>query len=74
MYQLVEKILWAVSFIAIGGTITIMFFFVFAQSIVGSRTTQSQLARLLELTEQIQKQLVRISDQLQKEDRPQARS
>ena len=31
LYELVEKILWAVSFITIGGTLAVMFFFIFAQ-------------------------------------------
>jgi len=38
MYQVVEKILFGVNFIAIGGVVALMFFFIFAPSILGSKT------------------------------------
>ena len=38
LIELVEKILWAVSFMTIGGTLAIMFFLIFAQSILGSKS------------------------------------
>jgi len=44
LLELVEKILWAVSFIAIGGVVALMFFLVFAQSILGSKTIHSHLS------------------------------
>ena len=47
LHELVEKILWIVSFIAVGGALTLMFFLIFAQSIIGSKTIHSQLESLL---------------------------
>jgi len=69
MYELVEKILWATSFIAVGGTVTLMFFLIFAQSIFGSKTIQSQLERLLGQTEQMNEQLKQIARHLKKEEK-----
>lgn len=46
MYQVVEKILFGVSFIAIGGAVALMFFFIFAPSILGSKTIHKQLEKL----------------------------
>jgi len=57
LYELVQKILWGVSFIAVGGALVVMFFLVFAQSIVGSRTISTQLEKLLQQNEQISRQL-----------------
>ncbi|MHC4624222.1 MAG: hypothetical protein ACYS4W_10005 [Planctomycetota bacterium] len=65
MYELVERILYGVSFIAIGGTLALIFFFVFAPSILGSRTIRKQLERLEEQTEQMNKQLRQIGQQLE---------
>ena len=67
MYELVEKILWATSFIAIGGTVALMFFLIFAQSIFGSKTTHSQIDRLLSQTQQMNEQLRQIVQHLKKE-------
>ncbi|MCH7556095.1 MAG: hypothetical protein IIB56_01415 [Planctomycetes bacterium] len=67
LLELVEKILWAVSFIAIGGTVALMFFLVFAQSILGSRTVHSQLEALLRQNRQICEQLKQIVQHLEKE-------
>jgi len=67
MNELVQKILWAVSFIAIGGAMAIMFFLVFAQSILGSKTISMQLEKLLRQSEDINQQLKQIAEQLQKE-------
>ena len=61
MYELVEKILFGVSFIAIGGTVALIFFFVFAPSILGSKTTHKQLERLQQETERMNEQLKQIS-------------
>lgn len=69
MYELVEKILWATSFIAVGGTVALMFFLVFAQSIFGSKTIQSQLEKLLGQTEQMNEQLKQIARHLKKEEK-----
>jgi len=67
LHELVEKILWAVSFIAIGGTLALMFFLVFAQSILGSKTIHSQLEALLRQNRQICEQLKQIARHLEKE-------
>ena len=69
LYELVEKILWAVSFMTIGGTLAIMFFFIFAQSIFGSKTIHSQLEILLRQNRQIYEQLKRIAQYLEKESK-----
>ena len=45
--ELVEKILWGVSFIAVGGALTLMFFLVFAPSILGLKAIHKQLEELL---------------------------
>ncbi len=73
MYELIEKILWATSFIAVGGTVALMFFLVFAQSIFGSKTIQSQLERLLGQTEQMNEQLKQIARHLKKEEKQDVR-
>ena len=71
IYELVEKILWTVSFVAIGGALAVMFFLVFAQSILGSRTIHTQLEKLLHQTEQITEQLRQIAQHLARdEDEP----
>ena len=67
LHELVEKILWAVSFIAVGGTLALMFFLVFAQSILGSKTIHSQLEALLRQNRQICEQLKQIAQHLEKE-------
>ena len=67
LYELVEKILWAVSFITIGGTLAVMFFLVFAQSILGTKSIHSQLEILLRQNRQICEQLREITQSLEKE-------
>ena len=69
LYELVEKILWAVSFITIGGTLAVMFFLVFAQSIFGSKTIHSQLELLLRQNRQICELLKQIAQSLEKEEK-----
>lgn len=66
MYDMVERIMWAVSFIAIGGAITLIFFLLFAQSIIGSKTIHEQLEKLLRRGEQISEQLKQIAQHLEK--------
>jgi len=66
MYGLVERIMWGVSFIAIGGAIALIFFLIFAQSILGSKTIHEQLEKLLRQGEQISEQLKQIARHLQK--------
>jgi hypothetical protein len=67
LLELVEKILWAVSFIAIGGAVALMFFLVFAQSILGSKTIHSQIEALLRQNKEICEQLKQIAKYLEKE-------
>jgi len=67
IYELVEKILWAVSFVAIGGGLAVMFFLVFAQSIFGLRTIHTQLEKLLHQVEQMAEQLRQIAQRLGKD-------
>lgn len=69
LLEITEKILWAVSFIAIGGTLALMFFLVFAQSILGTRTTHSQLDALLKQSKQICEQLKQIAQYLEKKEK-----
>jgi hypothetical protein len=68
MYELTEKILRGVSFIAIGGALATMFFLVFAQTIIGSRTIHKQLERLLRETQRMNEQLERIARHLERDD------
>lgn len=65
MYDLVERILFAVSFIAIGGTLALIFFFVFAPSILGSRTINRQLEHLRQQAERMNEQLKQIVQHLE---------
>ena len=69
MYEIVEKILFGVGFIAIGGAVALMFFFVFAPSILGSKTIHKQLERLQREAEQMNEQLKRIAGHLENEKR-----
>lgn len=64
MFELVETILYAVSFIAIGGMLAIIFFFIFAPSILGSKTIHKQLEKLDGQFEKINEQLGKIADRL----------
>ena len=65
MFDLVRRIHWVVGYIAVGGTLMLMFLFSFAQSIFGSKTVHAQLEKLLDRTEQMNKQLKRIADNLE---------
>ena len=65
MYELVERILWSVSFIAIGGVLTLIFFFIFAPSILGSKIIQKQIDKLQHHVEQMNEQLKKIADNLE---------
>jgi len=67
MLELLEKISQSTSFMAVAGTVAVLFLFVFAQSIFGSKTTHSQLRELLRRTEDIAEQLKRIAGLLSKE-------
>jgi hypothetical protein len=69
MYEIVEKILFGVGFIAIGGAVALMFFFMFAPSILGSKVIHKQLDKLQREAEQMNEQLKRIAGHLENEDR-----
>ena len=66
MYELVQKILYGVSFIAIGGALAIIFFFIFAPSILGSKMIHKQLEQMREQLEQIKQHLKRIAEDSEK--------
>jgi predicted PurR-regulated permease PerM len=53
MVENIESILRVVTFIAVGGLVAIVFFFIFAQIITGSKTIHKQLDRLIKLNEEI---------------------
>jgi hypothetical protein len=65
--ELVERILWGVSFIAVGGALALMFFLIFAQSILGSKTIHTQLEKLLRQSKEISGQLKQIAQHLERE-------
>ena len=66
MYEVVEKIWQGVSFIAIGGAMALIFFFVFAPSILGSKTINKQLKDLGGQIEEMNEQLKQIAKHLKK--------
>jgi uncharacterized protein YoxC len=66
MYELVEKIWYGVSFIAFGGAVALIFFLIFAQSILGSKTVHKQLDEMGRQVEKMNEQLKQIAKQLEK--------
>ncbi|MBA7633371.1 hypothetical protein ES703_40937 [subsurface metagenome] len=66
MYEVVEKILYGVSFIAIGGAVALIFFFIFAPSILGSKSIHKQLEQIRRQAEEMKEQLERIAQHLEK--------
>ena len=71
MYEIVEKIWYGVSFIAIGGAVALIFFFIFAPSILGSKTIHKQLENMGRQIEEMKEQLKKIAHLLEtgKKDR-----
>lgn len=67
MYELVEKIWHGVSFIAIGGAVALIFFLVFAPSILGSKTIHKQLDKLSRQIEEMNEHIKQLSSRLKKE-------
>jgi len=65
MYEVVEKILHGVSFIAIGGAVALIFFFIFAPSILGSKTIHEQLEKIRQQAEEMAEQLKQIAKHLE---------
>ena len=72
MVELLEKISRSTSYLAVGGTVAVMFLLIFAQSIFGSRTTHSQLRKLLGETERMNDNLERIARHLAGDAKKQA--
>lgn len=68
MLELVQKILYFVTYIAIGGTVGLVFFLVFAPIILGSRTISKQLEALHERTERLSTSMERLADSVEKLD------
>jgi len=68
MYDLVEKILIAVTFIAIGGALALIFFFVFAQQILGSSTIHRQLQNLYAQLERLNNRLDNIAGAIERKE------
>ncbi len=66
MYELIEEILRGVSFIAVGGAVALIFFFIFAPSILGSKTTHKQLENMGKQIEEMNEQLKQIAQLLKK--------
>ena len=69
MYEIVENILRGVSFIAIGGAVAIIFFFIFAPSILGSKTVHKQLENMGKQIEEMKEQLKKIAQLLETEEK-----
>jgi hypothetical protein len=64
MLELVRKIMHAVTFIAVGGTLALIFIAIFAPSIFGSRTIHKQLEGLHGQIEKTNELLKRIAQAL----------
>ena len=69
LYDLVEGILRTVVFMAVGGCLALVFFFVFAQSILGSKTIHAQLKKLSKQIEETNELLKEITPNLKKQDK-----
>jgi len=67
MIELLEKISRSTSFLAVGGAVAVMFLLIFAQSIFGSKTTHSQLEKLIGQTDRLNRQLEDIARSLKKQ-------
>jgi len=69
MIELLEKISRSTSFLAVGGAVAVMFLLIFAQSIFGSKTTHSQLEKLIGQTDRMNRQLEDIARSLKEAGR-----
>ena len=69
MFEFVEKILYYVGFIAIGGTLALIFLLMFAPNIVGTRAIHSQLEALQKQMELMTEHLREIAEHLRKPDK-----
>ncbi len=66
MLELIQKILYFVTYIAIGGTVCILFFFIFAPSILGSRAISKQLVALDDRIEQLASNLNQLAQSIER--------
>jgi hypothetical protein len=66
MVEMVQKILYFVTYIAVGGTICMIFFFVFAPSILGSRAISKQLVALDERIDQLASTLNKLAKSIER--------
>ena len=64
LFQLVQAILKNMIFISVGGAAALIFFFVFAPHILGSKLINKQLEALHSQTEKMHDQLSQITEQL----------
>ncbi|MBL7107408.1 MAG: hypothetical protein ISS77_07365 [Phycisphaerae bacterium] len=69
MYDLLKLVYYAVSFIAVGGALALIFFLIYAQSITGSKTIHKQLENIEHNSRKILEQLKEISKTLKKSDK-----
>ena len=67
MVELLDKISQSTTYLAIGGTVAVLFLLVFAQSIFGAKTTHSQLKSLIGHTERMNERLEEIARNLGKD-------
>lgn len=67
MLEILEKISQSTTYLAVAGTLAVLFLLVFAQSIFGARTTQSQLKTLIGQTERMNEKLEDIARNLGKD-------
>ena len=73
MLEILERISQSTTYLAIGGTLALLFLLVFAQSIFGARTTHSQLKALIGQTERMNEKLEDIARNLGKDpEKPQS--
>ncbi len=69
LYHNVDMILTTVSFIAVGGALALIFFFVFAPSVLGSRTIQKQLKAIQMQMNEMTTQLKQIAQSLKEDEK-----
>ncbi len=66
MLETLDNILRVVTYIAVGGTLAAIFFVMFAQTIIGLKSLQKQLEKLIHQTEEMTDELREINHKLGK--------
>ncbi len=66
MIEIVQKILYFVTYIAIGGTCCMLFFFIFAPSILGLRAISKQLVDLDERIDRLDSTLKQLAQSIER--------